>query len=171
MFILFIINLLVHIPIIHLVSHLICFRSVIMQIIFLWWTLIVSSTTALELSPSASCLLCFTVATTRFYTFSYIIFIHQEWFYVIITCFHWFTSDTTCYAVFSANLLSFPSQYSFSYLFIFSNDSFCQNRNRDQFPYERRPTSKAYIPAGEGDYYYTAAVWGGYLEEMYKLVK
>ncbi|KAG7239540.1 hypothetical protein INR49_028714 [Caranx melampygus] len=42
---------------------------------------------------------------------------------------------------------------------------------RDTFPYERRPQSKAYIPAEEGDYYYTAAVWGGYLEEMYKLVK
>ncbi|TKS70001.1 Globoside alpha-1,3-N-acetylgalactosaminyltransferase 1 [Collichthys lucidus] len=42
---------------------------------------------------------------------------------------------------------------------------------RDRFPYERRPESKAYIPADEGDYYYTAAVWGGYLEEMYKLVK
>ncbi|KAK5873845.1 hypothetical protein PBY51_018848 [Eleginops maclovinus] len=42
---------------------------------------------------------------------------------------------------------------------------------RDQFPYERRPESKAFIPAGEGDYYYTAAVWGGYLEDMYKLVK
>uniref|UniRef100_A0A3B5LWX5 Globoside alpha-1,3-N-acetylgalactosaminyltransferase 1 (FORS blood group) n=1 Tax=Xiphophorus couchianus TaxID=32473 RepID=A0A3B5LWX5_9TELE len=39
---------------------------------------------------------------------------------------------------------------------------------RDGFPYERRPQSKAYIPAGEGDYYYTAAVWAGYLEEMYK---
>ncbi|KAG7239539.1 hypothetical protein INR49_028815 [Caranx melampygus] len=37
------------------------------------------------------------------------------------------------------------------------------------------PTSVARVqgvhPAGEGDYYYTAAVWGGYLEEMYKLVK
>ncbi|XP_071345980.1 globoside alpha-1,3-N-acetylgalactosaminyltransferase 1-like isoform X2 [Trachinotus anak] len=39
------------------------------------------------------------------------------------------------------------------------------------FPYERRAESKAYIPADEGDYYYTAAVWGGHLEEMYKLVK
>uniref|UniRef100_A0A8C6NKZ9 Globoside alpha-1,3-N-acetylgalactosaminyltransferase 1 n=1 Tax=Nothobranchius furzeri TaxID=105023 RepID=A0A8C6NKZ9_NOTFU len=46
-----------------------------------------------------------------------------------------------------------------------------KNTARDSFPYERRPLSKAYIPAGEGDYYYTAAVWGGYLEEMYKLVK
>ncbi|XP_056232772.1 globoside alpha-1,3-N-acetylgalactosaminyltransferase 1-like [Seriola aureovittata] len=46
-----------------------------------------------------------------------------------------------------------------------------KNTNRDNFPYERRPKSKAYIPTGEGDYYYTAAVWGGYLEEMYKLVR
>ncbi|KAM9860833.1 globoside alpha-1,3-N-acetylgalactosaminyltransferase 1-like [Aulostomus maculatus] len=46
-----------------------------------------------------------------------------------------------------------------------------KNTQRDQFPYERRPLSKAFIPPGEGDYYYTAAVWGGYLEEMYKLVK
>lgn len=43
--------------------------------------------------------------------------------------------------------------------------------SRSRFPYERRPESKAYIPVDEGDYYYTAAVWGGYLEEMYKLVK
>lgn len=48
---------------------------------------------------------------------------------------------------------------------------FSQNTKRDDFPYERRPESKAYIPPGEGDYYYTAAVWGGYLEDMYKLVK
>ncbi|XP_061882223.1 globoside alpha-1,3-N-acetylgalactosaminyltransferase 1-like isoform X1 [Entelurus aequoreus] len=46
-----------------------------------------------------------------------------------------------------------------------------KDTHRDKFPYERRPQSKAYIPAGEGDYYYTAAVWGGYLEDMYKLVK
>lgn len=48
---------------------------------------------------------------------------------------------------------------------------FPQNTRRDQFPYERRPKSMAYIPADEGDYYYTAAVWGGYLEDMYRLVK
>ncbi|KAG7235999.1 hypothetical protein INR49_001397 [Caranx melampygus] len=46
-----------------------------------------------------------------------------------------------------------------------------KNTHRDKFPYERHPESKAYIPFGEGDYYYTAAVWGGYLEEMYKLVR
>ncbi|XP_061650801.1 globoside alpha-1,3-N-acetylgalactosaminyltransferase 1-like isoform X2 [Phyllopteryx taeniolatus] len=49
--------------------------------------------------------------------------------------------------------------------------SYYKNTHRDTFPYERRPQSTAYIPAGEGDYYYTAAVWGGYLEDMYKLVK
>lgn len=43
--------------------------------------------------------------------------------------------------------------------------------NRDSFTYERHPKSQAYIPYGEGDYYYTAAVWGGYLDDMYKLVK
>ncbi|KAF7669391.1 hypothetical protein LDENG_00192920, partial [Lucifuga dentata] len=43
--------------------------------------------------------------------------------------------------------------------------------SRDSFPYERRPGSKAYIPFGEGDYYYTAAVWSGYLEDMYRLIK
>ncbi|CAN9506979.1 unnamed protein product [Ophioblennius macclurei] len=46
-----------------------------------------------------------------------------------------------------------------------------KSTDRTNFPYERRPESKAYIPEDEGDYYYTAAVWGGYLEDMYKLVK
>ncbi|KAL7405893.1 hypothetical protein ABVT39_009448 [Epinephelus coioides] len=46
-----------------------------------------------------------------------------------------------------------------------------KDTKRDQFPYERRPTSKAFIPYDEGDYYYTAAMLGGYLEDMYKLVK
>ncbi|KAL3065335.1 hypothetical protein OYC64_015500 [Pagothenia borchgrevinki] len=46
-----------------------------------------------------------------------------------------------------------------------------KNTLRGGFPYERRPASKAFIPADEGDYYYTAAVWGGYLEDMYKLVR
>lgn len=56
----------------------------------------------------------------------------------------------------------------------FKNHSYffpLQNTHRDKFPYERHPESKAYIPFGEGDYYYTAAVWGGYMEEMYKLVR
>uniref|UniRef100_A0A3B5AUI2 Histo-blood group ABO system transferase 2-like n=1 Tax=Stegastes partitus TaxID=144197 RepID=A0A3B5AUI2_9TELE len=46
-----------------------------------------------------------------------------------------------------------------------------QSTRREDFPYERRPKSKAYIPSHEGDYYYTAAMAGGYLEDMYKLVK
>ncbi|KAM4602629.1 globoside alpha-1,3-N-acetylgalactosaminyltransferase 1-like [Polymixia lowei] len=46
-----------------------------------------------------------------------------------------------------------------------------KDTDRSLFPYERRKESQAYIPGGEGDYYYTAAVWGGYVEDMYKLVK
>ncbi|XP_030638901.1 globoside alpha-1,3-N-acetylgalactosaminyltransferase 1-like [Chanos chanos] len=43
--------------------------------------------------------------------------------------------------------------------------------NRQYFPYERRPQSQAYIPAGEGDYYYGGAVIGGHLEDVYRLAK
>ncbi|CAL8363404.1 globoside alpha-1,3-N-acetylgalactosaminyltransferase 1 isoform X2 [Gadus morhua] len=46
-----------------------------------------------------------------------------------------------------------------------------KDETRKKFPYERRPQSQAYIPMDEGDYYYSAAVWGGYLEDMYKLVR
>uniref|UniRef100_A0A4W6G2I5 Globoside alpha-1,3-N-acetylgalactosaminyltransferase 1, like 5 n=1 Tax=Lates calcarifer TaxID=8187 RepID=A0A4W6G2I5_LATCA len=60
---------------------------------------------------------------------------------------------------------------SLSHLSVVLHRGYYKNTKRDQFPYERRPQSKAYIPLGEGDYYYTAAVWGGNLEEMYKLVK
>ncbi|XP_030638558.1 globoside alpha-1,3-N-acetylgalactosaminyltransferase 1-like [Chanos chanos] len=42
---------------------------------------------------------------------------------------------------------------------------------RQRFPYERRPQSQAYIPAGEGDYYYGGAVIGGHLEDVYRLAK
>ncbi|KAG1959198.1 globoside alpha-1,3-N-acetylgalactosaminyltransferase 1-like isoform X2 [Pimephales promelas] len=42
---------------------------------------------------------------------------------------------------------------------------------RDQFPYERRPESQAFIPAGEGDYYYTAAAFGGSLADVHLLTK
>ncbi|XP_051538750.1 globoside alpha-1,3-N-acetylgalactosaminyltransferase 1-like [Myxocyprinus asiaticus] len=42
---------------------------------------------------------------------------------------------------------------------------------RDQFTYERRPESQAFIPAGEGDYYYTAAAFGGFLNEVHELTK
>ncbi|XP_016417909.1 histo-blood group ABO system transferase 2-like [Sinocyclocheilus rhinocerous] len=42
---------------------------------------------------------------------------------------------------------------------------------RDQFTYERRPESQAYIPAGEGDYYFTGAAFGGSLEDVHHLTK
>ncbi|KAL1269574.1 hypothetical protein QQF64_031863 [Cirrhinus molitorella] len=42
---------------------------------------------------------------------------------------------------------------------------------RDQFTYERRPESLAYIPAGEGDYYYAGAAFGGTLEDVHTLTK
>ncbi|XP_076843749.1 globoside alpha-1,3-N-acetylgalactosaminyltransferase 1-like [Brachyhypopomus gauderio] len=42
---------------------------------------------------------------------------------------------------------------------------------RDEFPYERRPESQAYIPQGIGDYYYGGAVIGGLVKEVHKLVK
>ncbi|XP_073680109.1 globoside alpha-1,3-N-acetylgalactosaminyltransferase 1-like [Garra rufa] len=42
---------------------------------------------------------------------------------------------------------------------------------RDQFTYERRPESKAYIPAGEGDYYYAGGAFGGSLEDVHHLTK
>ncbi|XP_026115124.1 globoside alpha-1,3-N-acetylgalactosaminyltransferase 1-like isoform X2 [Carassius auratus] len=42
---------------------------------------------------------------------------------------------------------------------------------RDRFTYERRPESQAYIPAGEGDYYYAGAAFGGSLEDVHQLTK
>ncbi|XP_058633124.1 histo-blood group ABO system transferase-like isoform X4 [Onychostoma macrolepis] len=42
---------------------------------------------------------------------------------------------------------------------------------RDQFTYERRPESQAYVPAGEGDYYFTGAAFGGSLEDVHHLTK
>ncbi|XP_043096803.1 histo-blood group ABO system transferase-like isoform X2 [Puntigrus tetrazona] len=39
------------------------------------------------------------------------------------------------------------------------------------FTYERRPESQAYIPAGEGDYYYTGAAFGGSLKDVHHLTK
>lgn len=42
---------------------------------------------------------------------------------------------------------------------------------RNKFTYERRPVSQAYIPAGEGDYYYAGAAFGGSLEDVYHLTK
>ncbi|KAG2470123.1 GGTA1 galactosyltransferase, partial [Polypterus senegalus] len=40
----------------------------------------------------------------------------------------------------------------------------------EYFTYERRPESAAYIPMGEGDYYYHAASFGGTPSEVLKLV-
>ncbi|XP_068173467.1 globoside alpha-1,3-N-acetylgalactosaminyltransferase 1-like isoform X2 [Antennarius striatus] len=60
---------------------------------------------------------------------------------------------------------------SLSQLSVVLHRGYYKSTKRADFPYERRPLSKAYIPLDEGDYYYTAAVWGGYLEDMYKLVK
>ncbi|KAG8436830.1 hypothetical protein GDO86_007784 [Hymenochirus boettgeri] len=37
------------------------------------------------------------------------------------------------------------------------------------FPYERRPISEAYVPLGQGDFYYMAAFYGGTVQEIYKL--
>ncbi|XP_048829597.1 globoside alpha-1,3-N-acetylgalactosaminyltransferase 1-like [Brienomyrus brachyistius] len=45
------------------------------------------------------------------------------------------------------------------------------DKARYQFTYERRPESKAYIPPREGDFYYAGAMFGGTIEEVYKLVK
>ncbi|RXN06013.1 globoside alpha-1,3-N-acetylgalactosaminyltransferase 1-like protein [Labeo rohita] len=45
------------------------------------------------------------------------------------------------------------------------------NVPRNQFTYERRPESLAYIPAGEGDYYYAGAAFGGTLEDVLHLTK
>ncbi|XP_053346854.1 globoside alpha-1,3-N-acetylgalactosaminyltransferase 1-like isoform X2 [Clarias gariepinus] len=42
---------------------------------------------------------------------------------------------------------------------------------RNEFPYERRPESLAYIPLEEGDYYYGGAVLGGRLDQVLKLTK
>ena len=42
---------------------------------------------------------------------------------------------------------------------------------REQFTYERRPESQAFIPSGEGDYYYGGAVIGGLVKDVYQLVK
>ncbi|KAM3915627.1 histo-blood group ABO system transferase 2-like [Leptodactylus fuscus] len=41
--------------------------------------------------------------------------------------------------------------------------------DRESFTYEDRPISAAYIPQGEGDFYYAGALYGGKLDEIYKL--
>uniref|UniRef100_H2M2R9 Globoside alpha-1,3-N-acetylgalactosaminyltransferase 1-like n=1 Tax=Oryzias latipes TaxID=8090 RepID=H2M2R9_ORYLA len=60
---------------------------------------------------------------------------------------------------------------SFSRLSAVLHRGYYKNTERANFPYERHPESRAYIPVGEGDYYYTAAVLGGYLEDIYNLVR
>ncbi|XP_059721185.1 globoside alpha-1,3-N-acetylgalactosaminyltransferase 1 isoform X2 [Haemorhous mexicanus] len=42
---------------------------------------------------------------------------------------------------------------------------------REQFPYERRSSSAAFIPEGEGDFYYGGAVFGGLVEKVYEFTK
>ncbi|KAK3527696.1 hypothetical protein QTP86_034171, partial [Hemibagrus guttatus] len=44
-------------------------------------------------------------------------------------------------------------------------------KSREQFTYERRPESQAFIPLDEGDYYYGGAVIGGRPDKVLKLVK
>ncbi|KAK3527451.1 hypothetical protein QTP86_023067 [Hemibagrus guttatus] len=44
-------------------------------------------------------------------------------------------------------------------------------KSREQFTYERRPESQAFIPLEEGDYYYRGAVIGGRPDKVLKLVK
>ncbi|XP_076879348.1 globoside alpha-1,3-N-acetylgalactosaminyltransferase 1-like [Brachyhypopomus gauderio] len=44
-------------------------------------------------------------------------------------------------------------------------------KSRDTFTYERRRESQAYIPYGEGDYYYGGAMIGGLVEEVYNVTK
>ncbi|XP_057227582.1 globoside alpha-1,3-N-acetylgalactosaminyltransferase 1 [Malurus melanocephalus] len=42
---------------------------------------------------------------------------------------------------------------------------------REQFPYERRSSSAAFIPQGEGDFYYGGAVFGGSISKVYEFTK
>ncbi|XP_051663576.1 globoside alpha-1,3-N-acetylgalactosaminyltransferase 1 isoform X3 [Manacus candei] len=42
---------------------------------------------------------------------------------------------------------------------------------RNQFPYERRSSSAAYIPAGQGDFYYGGAVFGGLVRKVFEFTK
>ncbi|XP_048065691.1 globoside alpha-1,3-N-acetylgalactosaminyltransferase 1-like [Megalobrama amblycephala] len=43
--------------------------------------------------------------------------------------------------------------------------------SREQYPYERRPESQAFISYGEGDYYYGGAVIGGLVKDVYEVAK
>ncbi|XP_018603499.1 globoside alpha-1,3-N-acetylgalactosaminyltransferase 1-like isoform X2 [Scleropages formosus] len=49
--------------------------------------------------------------------------------------------------------------------------SWFYREQRHGFTYERNPASKAYIPNGEGDFYYAGALFGGSVGEVYKLAK
>uniref|UniRef100_A0A8C8YNQ9 Uncharacterized protein n=1 Tax=Prolemur simus TaxID=1328070 RepID=A0A8C8YNQ9_PROSS len=42
---------------------------------------------------------------------------------------------------------------------------------RNNFAYERRPESQAYIPGDEGDFYYIGALFGGSVPEVHRLTK
>ncbi|KAJ7992161.1 hypothetical protein DPEC_G00275660 [Dallia pectoralis] len=44
-----------------------------------------------------------------------------------------------------------------------------EKTHRDQFPYERRPDSTAYIPLGQGDFYYGGALFGGLVGNVLNL--
>uniref|UniRef100_M4ADZ8 Globoside alpha-1,3-N-acetylgalactosaminyltransferase 1 (FORS blood group) n=1 Tax=Xiphophorus maculatus TaxID=8083 RepID=M4ADZ8_XIPMA len=43
--------------------------------------------------------------------------------------------------------------------------------DRSKFPYERRPTSRAYVAPGEGDFYYCGGAFGGVLAEVHQLAQ
>ncbi|NWV38995.1 GBGT1 acetylgalactosaminyltransferase, partial [Grantiella picta] len=42
---------------------------------------------------------------------------------------------------------------------------------REEFPYERRSSSAAFIPEGEGDFYYGGAVFGGLVKKVYEFTR
>ncbi|XP_041706192.2 globoside alpha-1,3-N-acetylgalactosaminyltransferase 1-like isoform X3 [Coregonus clupeaformis] len=42
---------------------------------------------------------------------------------------------------------------------------------RNQYPYERRNVSTAYVPLDQGDFYYQANIFGGALEDVHRLTK
>jgi hypothetical protein len=56
-----------------------------------------------------------------------------------------------------------------NYLLALSFD-YNRSKHQDLFPYERRPESCAYIPYGEGHYYYQSGVFGGRRPEYLKLI-
>ncbi|XP_077161687.1 globoside alpha-1,3-N-acetylgalactosaminyltransferase 1 [Paroedura picta] len=43
--------------------------------------------------------------------------------------------------------------------------------SREDFPYERRKASAAYISSGEGDFYYAGAVFGGLVKNVYEFTR